>query len=159
MKKIKYILFIIALVGLKTSAQELTCADFKIGTFVIPTSDEIKHYTITSNDSISKVSMPRDSTISNYIVIREDKTQTEWINGINVGKPEYEILEWIDDCTYRLTYDASKTELSDEKKWINENNGIVVSKSRIEGKCMFYNAVMTTNDGRKIAQEGVICAE
>ncbi|MFL1895104.1 hypothetical protein ACJRPK_05335 [Aquimarina sp. 2-A2] len=119
----------------------------------------MKKYTITSNDSISKISTPRDVTINKYIVIREENSQIEWINGVDIGNPEYEILEWMDDCTYRLTYDESKAELSDEKKWINENNGIVVSKSRIEGKCMFYDAIMTTNDGRKISQKGVICAE
>ena len=44
-------------------------------------------------------------------------------------------------------------------KWVNENNGIVVSKIKIEGKCLFYDATMTTNEGQKISQEGVICVE
>ncbi|SDF25167.1 hypothetical protein SAMN05421636_1313 [Pricia antarctica] len=51
------------------------------------------------------------------------------------------------------------TKLDETEKWINENNGIVVSKRKIEGKCMFYNATMTTNDGQKISQKGTICAE
>ncbi|TYP71561.1 hypothetical protein [Aquimarina intermedia] len=159
MNKPAIIIAIILLVGININAQELTCADFRTGTFYIPTSDEMKKYTITSNDSISKISTPRDITINKYIVIREENSQIEWIKGVDIGNPEYEILEWIDDCTYRLTYDESKGALSEEKKWINENNGIVITKSRIDGKCMFYDAIMTTNDGRKISQKGIICAE
>ena len=116
-------------------------------------------YTIVENDSISEMSPERDSSIQKYIVIREKNTQIEWTNGIGNGKPEYEILEWIDDCTYRLTYDASKSELDAEKKWINENNGIVVTKRKIENKCLFYTATMTTNEGDTIAQDGIICKE
>ncbi|WP_091874467.1 hypothetical protein [Pricia antarctica] len=93
------------------------------------------------------------------VIIRKEKSQTEWTNGIGNGIPKHEIIEWIDNCTYRLTYDSSMTKLDETEKWINENNGIVVSKRKIEGKCMFYNATMTTNDGQKISQKGTICAE
>ncbi|MGJ8592869.1 MAG: hypothetical protein ACSHXF_09995 [Aquaticitalea sp.] len=155
----KFLLITVLLIGLTTSAQELTCADFKVGTFFIPTSDEMKKYTVTTNDTINEWTAERDLSINRYIVVREKNTQTEWKNGIDNDIPEYEILEWIDDCTYRLTYDESKAELDDGKKWVNENNGIVVSKVKIEGKCMFYDATMTTNEGQKISQEGIICVE
>ena len=48
-------------------------------------------------------------------------------------------------------------ELDFMEKWTNENNGIVVSKRKIEGKCLFYTATMTTNAGEKLSQNGVIC--
>ncbi|WP_340866989.1 hypothetical protein [Polaribacter atrinae] len=116
-------------------------------------------YTIVENDSISEMIPERDSSIKKYIVIREKDTQIEWKNGIANGKPEYEILEWIDDCTYRLTYDSSKSELSEDKKWINENKGIVVSETKIEDNCLYYKATMTTNEGQTISQDGIICKE
>ena len=159
MKKTTILIAIFLIIGIKINAQELTCADFKIGQFYIPETKEMAKYTIVENDSISEMLPERDSSIQKYIVIREKNTQIEWTNGIGNGKPEYEILEWIDDCTYRLTYDASKSELDAEKKWINENNGIVVTKRKIENKCLFYTATMTTNEGDTIAQDGIICKE
>jgi len=68
-------------------------------------------------------------------------------------------IEWIDECSYRLTYDESKGQLDEEEQWINDNNGIVVSKIQIEEKCMIYNASMTTTDGQVISQKGIICKE
>lgn len=100
-----------------------------------------------------------DPDINHYIVIWEKDTQTEWENGIGNGEPTYEIIEWIDECTYRLTFDSSKGKMDKMTRWVNENNGIVVSKIKIEGKCMFYDATITTNIGQKISQEGIICLE
>lgn len=116
-------------------------------------------YTIEANDSISKIIDKRDLSIKKWVIVREKNTQVEWKNGIGEGNPDYEIIEWIDDCTYRLTYDASKAELDEEKKWINDNNGIVVSKKEIKNKCLYYTATMTTNEGKKISQDGMICKE
>ncbi|RFN60139.1 hypothetical protein [Marixanthomonas ophiurae] len=157
MKKIALLIFSILLISITTTAQELTCADFKIGQFYIPETKEMAKYTIVSNDSISEYTPERDSIIKKYIVIREENTQIEWINEIGSGNPEYEKIEWIDDCTYRLTYDSSKYELDEGKKWINENNGIIVSKIKIEHNCLFYTATITTNEGKKISQDGIIC--
>ncbi|UOB16823.1 hypothetical protein [Abyssalbus ytuae] len=159
MKKTIFLLFTILLLGFYTRAQELTCSDFKIGQFYIPEIKETAKYTIISNDSISEFIPKKDPAIKKYIVIREEKTQVEWKNGIGNGSPEHEIIEWIDDCTYRLTFDSSISELDEEKKWINDNNGIVVSKIKIEGNCMYYTATMTTKIGQKISQNGIICKE
>ena len=159
MKKTTFLLLTILLIGLTAIGQNLTCADFKIGQFYIPETKETAKLTIVSNDSISEFTPEIDSSIKKYIVIREKNSQIEWIKSIGNGNPEYEILEWIDDCTYRLTYDSSKSELDEDKKWINENNGIVVSKTKIENKCLYYTATMTTNEGQKISQDGIICKE
>ncbi len=159
MKKSTFSLLILFLIGITTNAQELTCADFKIGQFYIPVTEEMTQYTVVSNDSISEFTPEKDSTIKKYIVVREKNTQIEWKNGIGNGSPEYEIIEWIDDCTYRLTYDSTRSELDEGKRWINENNGIVVSKTRIENNCLYYTATMTTKDGQKISQNGIICKE
>lgn len=155
----KTIILIFFLIGNIINAQELTCSDFKIGTFYIPTSDEMGKYKITSNDSTIEIKTKESPDINRFVVIREKGTQTEWENGIGNGEPTYEIIEWIDECTYRLTFDSSKGKMDEMKRWVNENNGIVVSKIKIEGKCMFYDATMTANNGQKISQEGIICLE
>ena len=159
MRKSKLLFITLSLIGLNSCAQDLTCADFKIGKFYIPETKELAKYTIVENDSISEITPERDSSIQKYVVIRKKNTQIEWTNGIGNGQPEYEILEWIDDCTYRLTYDTSKSELNDEKKWVNANNGIVVTKRKIENNCLYYTATMKTNEGDTISQNGIICKE
>ena len=159
MKKTTFFIAIFLLIGIKINAQELTCKDFKIGDFYIPETEEMRKYTIQVNDSIAEMADKRDLSIKKWIVVREENTQIEWKNGIGNGNPEYEIIEWIDDCTYRLTYDSSKSELDEGKKWVNDNNGIVVSKTKIKNNCLYYTATMTTNDGQKISQDGIICKE
>ena len=157
--KLKILLLTLCLSGLHSYSQKLTCSDFKTGKFYIPTNEELKKYTITSNDSIKNYSIQRDENIKRYVVIRKKNTQTEWENGIGNGKAIHEIIEWIDDCTYRLKFDSSKGEMNEKVKWVNENNGIVVTKTKIEGKCMFYKATMTSKNGEKISQNGIICKE
>lgn len=157
MTKTTFLLFTLGLIGLNISAQKLTCTDFQDGEFYIPTTEELKKFTVVKNDSINIINLQMDSTVTKTVIIRKKGTQTEWVNGIGNGQPAYEKIEWIDDCTYRLTYDDSKMDLADMEKWINENNGIVVSKRKIENNCLFYTATMTTNSGEKLSQSGVIC--
>ncbi|CAM1366456.1 conserved hypothetical protein [Tenacibaculum litoreum] len=159
MKKHTILITIFLITVIKTNAQELTCEDFKIGKFYIPQTQEISKYTIEVSDSIIEMTDKRDLSIKKWIVVREKNTQTEWKNGIGNGIPEHEVIEWIDDCTYRLTYDSSKMELSENKKWVNENKGIVITKTKIENNCLYYKATMTTNEGQKISQNGIICKE
>ena len=156
MKKTKLLLLTIILIGFNSCAQDLTCVDFRTGKFYIPASDEMKNYTVVSSDSIKKVVNEEQPKFMNYTIIREKNTQIEWAEGLNIGIPDYEKIEWISDCSYRLTYDALKTELDDRQKWINENNGIIVSKIKIEGRCMLYKATMTTIDGTETSQNGKI---
>jgi len=149
----KTIQTLILLIGITSNAQELNCSDFKEGTFYIPETEiDSKNTTDNENDE-------NDAKIEKYVIIRKGNTQTEWTNGVGKGNPDYEIIEWIDDCTYRLTYDNSKYELDAEKKWINDNNGILVTKTEIVDNCLKYVATLTTNDGQKITQNGIICRE
>ena len=153
------ILFLAALLfGFTATAQELTCADFRTGRFYIPTNVELEKFTVVSPDSISEINIAIDDSISRYIVVREENTQTEWENGIGNGDPIYDIIEWIDSCTYRLSFDPSRTEMTGDKQWVNDNNGIVVSKTKIEGNCMYYTATMTVNEDI-ITQNGILCKE
>ena len=63
---------------------------------------------------VSGTYIEKDLSINKYIVVRSDKTQIEWVNGIDIGKPEHEVINWIDECTYRLTYDSTKSKLDDD---------------------------------------------
>ncbi|QXP72520.1 hypothetical protein H0I31_02130 [Tenacibaculum sp. AHE15PA] len=140
-------------------SQDLTCTDFKTGKFFIPINKELKKYSIKSGDSIAENSFKLKPEIKNIIIIRDKDTQTEFPNGINGGNPQYELIKWINDCSYRLTYDSSKMDLNTNMKWINKNNGILVSKIKIEDKCMSYKATITTTEGKEISQKGIICKE
>ncbi len=149
--------------AIELHSQKLTCADFKTGRFYIPENVKLAKISIISKDSLNsksnELTFERDPSIKKYVVIREKNTQVEWKNGVNNGNPEHEIIEWIDECTYRLTYNKNKSVLNDEKKWVNENNGIVVKKIRIIGKCMEYKATMTTKEGHEVSQNGTICKD
>ncbi len=159
MRKQNLLFFGMILIGLNCYTQNLTCLDFKTGKFYIPMNDKLEKVTIQSKDSVSELKLKQDKNINKWVIIRKKNTQTEWMNGLNNGTPLYAKLEWIDNCTYRLTYDGNKTKLKKHEKWTNENNGIVVTNVQILGKCMEYKATMTTNNGEKISQSGTICKE
>ncbi len=119
-------------------SQKLQCTDFKEGTF----------------------SIPGEKGEPNALeVIRESNTQMEFKGGIEESEPQFVNLEWIDDCTYRMTYEEADAETDEQKRFINDNNGIVVEKIKIEGRCMIYKATLTKLDGEVITQEGKICKE
>ena len=136
MKKIITLLVAIGL-GFTSYSQELSCEDFKTGKFYIP-------------------KRKKDGSIEKIIIIREGSNQIEFSDEKH---KDYELLEWIDNCTYRVKYDSSKMDLSKTQKWIQKNNGIVVEMLSVEGKCINYKAVMTTSKGGKFNQVGKICLE
>jgi hypothetical protein len=72
--------------------------------------------------------------------------------------PQYEIIEWIDECTYRLIYDESKFELSETQKTINESGGAVNRIVKVEGKCHYYISTVVIN-GKEMSMEGKLCSE
>lgn len=138
MKKIEVLFVIPFLLGFSSYAQNLTCLDFKEGTFYIP-ADSIVHIKFT--------------------LLRKGNTQVEYTDGIEGGNPKYIKLEWIDDCTYRSKYDTSKMELDEQESFINENNGLVIKNVNINGRCMEYLATLTLPNGEQISQGGKICKE
>lgn len=135
MKKILSTLIFI-LIGLFCNAQEPGCNDFKEGTFYIP----------------GEKGKPNSLEI-----IRENNTQMEFSAEEEAKAPEFINLKWIDDCTYIMTYEEADAETDEQKCFINDNNGILVEKIKIEGNCMTYKSTLTTLEGEKISQEGKIC--
>lgn len=161
MKKSNYLILIFSLIAFNSFAQNLTCEDFKTGKFYIPTENENEtKFTVIKKDSSDTISQEfteqRDS-IKKYVIIRKESTQVEWRNGINIGEPLNEIIKWINKCTYRLTYDDSNTNLTEQQQMVNDYNGIVVEKISIKGNCMNYKATMILDDGYEIVQSGIIC--
>ena len=143
MQKTKILFLTIILIGLNSCAQELTCLDFKNGNFYVPADQE---------------------TLLTYKLIRNGNQQTEIIEdpentlGKDSNKTAYEIIEWIDDCTYRLKYDESKMELSEYQKFLNHNNGVLNELVKIEGKCFYFKSTLNVN-GEIQVMNGKICKE
>jgi len=141
MKKI--ILLSILVIGFNSYSQELTCKDFKNGTFIVPKDEMIP---------------------TSFKIIRNGNSQIEFVmNPDEVDEPElkekaYEIIEWIDDCTYKLKYDESKMKLTESKQFINDNGGIMTEMIKIEGKCFYYKSTLTVN-GQTQRIDGKICTE
>ncbi|MBI6121469.1 hypothetical protein [Salegentibacter maritimus] len=139
----KLTLIITLLIGLSTTAQELTCADFKNGTFITPANEEV----------------PLD-----YKIVRNGTSQVEISedpNGIlpaDFQKKQYVTIEWLDDCSYRAKYDEKKMVMSDFHKLVNENNGILTEMVKIENGCFYYKSSLTIN-GKTDYLEGKMCLE
>lgn len=127
--------FLCFLFAEQTSAQKLSCADFKKGTFTIksPKSDQV------------------------VTIVRDSISQIETVTVKNKVLEAFEIIQWIDECSYRLKYDSSKMELDDTQKLVNAFNGIVVTHLSFTEKCSIYEAVLTRPDGAEIKQSLEIC--
>ncbi len=138
MKNPIFLLLIICFIGLTTNAQELTCSDFKNGTFIVPKK---------SDDE------------PQYKLIRDGNSQMEVIEMNGQTITLYGILEWIDECSYKLTYDETKMNLPKEIQFVNDNGGIVSELIKIENKCFYYKSVLIV-DGKETKRiDGNYCAE
>ena len=133
----------VLLLGYNCHSQQLTCENFKNGTFITP------------GDEIVPVSIK---------IVRKGNYQTEIILNpevIDAEDPElrktfFEIIEWIDDCSYRITYDETKMSLDEHQKFVNENGGLLVEMIKIEGSCFFYKSSMEI-DGEIVSVNGKLC--
>lgn len=68
-------------------------------------------------------------------------------------------LKWIDNCNYRAFRDESK-EINKISKMINDNNGILVEKIKIEERCFHYKSSWKSlDDGKEISLYGRLCKE
>lgn len=152
---------IVLLIGGFGTAQELTCNDFKKGTFYIPTERKIDTLYIfrASENKLEKIPFENDSNMKQIVVLRGGNSQTEWINAVDNGEPTHEKIKWIDQCTYILTKDEEKHELDENDIFISQNGGLLVEIIEIVGKCMKYKSSITTENGDKMYTIANICAE
>ncbi|TBV25152.1 hypothetical protein DMZ43_12635 [Meridianimaribacter sp. CL38] len=135
MKKIGF-LFIVFL-SINSFSQNLTCKDFKEGTFFVPSDSE---------------------TLVSYKIIRNGNSQVEIVTDPEFEQTIYVIIEWIDDCSYRSFYDTEKMTLNDYQKFINENGGILTELKEIKGKCFFFKSTLSANDDIQVIN-GKFCSE
>ena len=83
-----------------------------------------------------------------YTVIRNGNSQVEKTNG-----GYFNILEWIDDCNYRIKYDESKMTLNAFQKKMNDDNGVLVKVNKIVGKYLYFDSFIP-QDGKMIKISG-----
>lgn len=129
------IILIFLIVGYSSHAQKLTCSDFIKGTFKIKAKNSDLFITV-ERDSLSQVER----------VTTDDKILEA-----------YETIKWINDCSYRLKYDASKMDLDDTQKLINALNGIEVKHISFTNKCSTYQAILRRPDGKELIETAEIC--
>ncbi|MEP2935331.1 MAG: hypothetical protein ABJM06_06410 [Gilvibacter sp.] len=115
-----------------TYGQETDCRDFRTGSFYIPPSDDLP---------------------ISYRVVRTTTEQIETIIGSPKGvvkennqKPQYGLLQWIDDCSYRIWFDASRGTLSDTQILINDNNGVLIELLDREADCFSFKSTFIKGD-------------
>lgn len=133
------------ILGLHAFAQDLDCNDFKNGTFKAEVSDPVKFQ---------------------WKIVREGSQQTEFISELpqeykDLGystDPHYGIIKWIDECSYLLTYDESKAELTDAQKYINQSGGVLTELVKIEGDCFYYQS-STKIEGVDLIRKGKLCRQ
>lgn len=66
--------------------------------------------------------------------------------GEDFVKTQYQIIEWIDECSYRLTYDDKKMNLTDYQNFLNDNGGTVNEITKIEDGYIFYKSTLSIGD-------------
>ena len=124
--------------------QELDCSNFRDGVFYAEISKPITlKWRVIRNGN---------QQVEEVVELPEE------VKGIDYPThPRYEIIEWIDGCTYRLKYDETKFELSETEKIINKNGGVLTRIVRIEGKCHYYISTLSIN-GEESSMEGKLCS-
>ncbi|TJY34009.1 hypothetical protein [Pontimicrobium aquaticum] len=139
----KLFLLGVLLTGFNSYSQELTCKSFKNGTFIIP-ADETLPFSIR---------VVRSGNYQSEIILNPEVIDAE---NPELRKKAFEIIKWIDDCSYRLIYDETKMVLDEHQKFVNDNGGLLVEMIKIKGSCFYYISSLTL-DGEIISVEGKIC--
>jgi len=141
----KTLIIVGILCSMTTIGQELDCSEFRNGVFFAEVNEPFKakwKITRTGNEQVEEViEIPKEVKDMGYPV-----------------KPHFELIEWIDNCSYKLKYDESKAVLSESQKVINENGGVLSTITKIEGNCYYYTSTLLINGTEQIIN-GIICKE
>ncbi len=128
-------IFILTMFSMGASAQELTCEDFKLGTFTI----EGEVY----------------GRMLRYDIVRYPDFQEEYYENM---EPIKVMIEWTDDCSYILTGDPSSSNYGEIEKEIDAAGGIKVSLLEIQDNCFLFTSSLTLNS-ETIRLDGKICKD
>ncbi|MDL5514705.1 hypothetical protein QSE00_23040 [Arenibacter sp. M-2] len=141
------LIFFLLILSLSFNAlgQELDCGNFKNGVYY---AEILEPFPVKW-----KVTREGNQQIEEVIEIPEEAKKAGY-----PMHPQYEDIEWIDDCTYRLKYDSTKFELSQSQKMINDNGGVLTKIVKIENNCYYYISTLAI-DGKEKTMEGKLCLE
>ncbi|MCK0110488.1 hypothetical protein MWU58_14410 [Flavobacteriaceae bacterium S0825] len=139
----KYILIMIILISANSHSQQLTCENFKNGTFIIPADETLP----------ISIRVERNGNNQTEIILNPEVIDAE---DLELRKTFFEIIEWIDDCSYRITYNETKMTLDEHQKFVNENGGLLVEMVKIEGSCFYYMSSIDV-DGEVVSVNGKLC--
>ena len=137
--RIYYIILLICLISSGIYAQEnLTCADFKEGHFVIPANE---------------------TTPYELQIIRQGNQQTE-IRDIGGKVTEFVIdITWVDDCTYTLKLNQLQEKPDDPlTEEIYRTIVITTQMTHIEGNCADFTASASYKE-LEVVMYGKICKQ
>lgn len=137
--KLKYFIFLLFFLLFNQSIKaqdELSCKDFKEGTFVIPAKD----------------GMPET------LIIRKGNQQTEIMELKGVRHEDVIDLKWIDDCTYLVALKEEINSAGTKSPEALAKMIITIQMTSIEGSCANF---MAEGDGigQGIVVMGKICID
>ncbi|GAB5401211.1 MAG: hypothetical protein Aureis2KO_27960 [Aureisphaera sp.] len=125
-------------------AQTLSCSDFKEGTFYAEATDPFK----------AKYKIERKG---NHQVETPLEVPQEFLDAGESMEPYDVNIEWINDCTYKLTVDKEEGDLTELEKEMNEVE-VLTELIKIEGNCFYYKT-STTFQNETLVIKGKICKE
>ncbi len=117
-------------------AQELSCADFREGTFFIE---------VSAMDVELK-----------YDIVRYPNYQEEYYR---LGGPTKVDIRWLDECSYVLTKNPNDPDLSEIDQQINDRGGVVVQLLRIEENCYYFTSLIKVTESHSERMDGKICKD
>ena len=130
--------------SMNSCGQNLLCNDFKEGSFTLTS--------FGNSPIISKVVRNSNSHIETITELPEE------MKGLNIPMKYYVNIEWITECSYKMTYDGTKMQLNPLLISYNESGGILVELLEIKGNCFFYKSSFKLN-GQDYELKGKLCKD
>jgi len=116
------------------SFAQLKCKDFKTGYFYIQNKNQEK-----------------------TIIVRTENEQIEYQNKLG-NNPMYLKIEWIDECSYNLSFNKEKLKDSRKPMSLGFDQALEINLVEIEGNCMIYNTTFEI-DGKEVLRTNKICKQ
>jgi hypothetical protein len=141
-------------------AQNLNCADFREGVFILNNENMYKQYFYFADTGETEINeLPADPHTKQYVIERNILQQREWHNEIGYGSPSLQEINWTGPCTYNLKYLADEEEIDEISQIINETGGLEIEILEITGNCMHYKSSIKFENGNEIYDFGQICKQ
>ncbi len=140
----KTILNLLILVSLNSCGQNLKCSDFHQGNFTLTS--------FGTTPMVSKVVRNENEHIETIIELPEE------LKDLDIPTRYYAKIEWITECSYKMTYDETKMELNPILSSYNKSGGILVKLIEIKENCFYYKSIFKL-DGQTIELNGKLCKE